>query len=360
MRLGFTLGKTLLGSLLIATTGVSAGENPHSPDKHITELHNLDWLSTVAFAAHQTEYSGVFIYQYDNQVETSRITHVVEMDSEYVRLESLDGPKREIIRHNGQVWCYIGKKMEQVDSRQGYSRFPALLPEQLSALGANYRLNEAGVERVAEHNAQIILLQPKDNLRYTHKIWVHTDSGLLLKAAVLGDKNQLVEQYAFTQLQIGGEIERSWIRAIATSAHSGSSVTKSGSLLAGESDVSLSRMDSASPDIVAHSGQDTTAGIINSGWMVAALPVGFKKTREIQRLMRGKHAPVTQLVFSDGLSAISVFIEPADGDEGNVAGLSSRGAMNLYRKVIDKNLLTVVGEVPPRTVIQVLDSVRQR
>jgi len=78
---------------------------------------------------------------------------------------------------------------------------------------------------------------------------------------------------------------------------------------------------------------------------------------EIQRPMRGKHAPVTQLVFADGLSAISVFIEPADGDADDVEGLSSRGAVNLYHKVVDKNLYTVVGEVPPRTVMQVLDSI---
>ena len=64
------------------------------------------------------------------------------------------------------------------------------------------------------------------------------------------------------------------------------------------------------------------------------------------------------MVFSDGLSAISIFIEPDDGDDDDVEGLSSRGAVNLYHKVLEKHLITVVGEVPPRTVMQVLDSVR--
>lgn len=79
---------------------------------------------------------------------------------------------------------------------------------------------------------------------------------------------------------------------------------------------------------------------------------------EIQRPMRGRHAPVTQLVFSDGLSAISVFIEPDDGDEDDANGLSSRGAMNLYHKLANDHLITVVGEVPARTVMQVADSLR--
>lgn len=300
-----------------------AAANVHAEERQVS----LDWLKTVAFAAHQTDYSGVFVYQYDNRVETSRITHVVESDSEYEKLESLDGPKREIIRHHGQVWCYINHKMVQVGSQQGRSRFPSLLPEQLSALSANYLVSEVGAERVAGYNTQAILFQPKDSSRYAHKIWVHTDSGLLLKAAVLGDKSQLVEQYAFTQLQIGGDIDRSWVRA-SSSALSAPEKTAKGGVA------------------------------INSGWTADALPAGFRKTMEIQRPMRGKHAPVTQLVFSDGLSAISIFIEPSDNDEDDVEGLSSRGAVNLYHKLVDNNLITVVGEVPPRAVMQVLDSVR--
>ncbi len=289
---------------------------------------SLDWLKIVAFAAHQTDYSGVFVYQHDNHVETSSITHVVEADGEHEKLESLDGPKRKIIRHHGQIWCYINHKMVQVDSQMMRIRFPAFLPKQISTLSANYRAKQVGVARAAGYNAQVILFEPKDNLRYAHKIWAHTDSGLLLKAAILGDNDQIIEQYAFTQLQIGGDIDRSWI----------GTTTPDNNL-------------PASPKL------DMGATPVNSGWAVGALPAGFKKTMEIQRPMRGKRIPVTQIVFSDGLSAISVFIEPDDGSEDKVGGLSSRGAVNLYHKVVAGQLFTVVGEVPARTVIQVLNSI---
>lgn len=314
--------------ICVALCGLLLAVNTYAGERQVS----LDWLKTVAFAAHQTDYSGVFVYQYDNHVETSRITHVVEPDSEYEKLESLDGPKREIIRHHGQVWCYISHKMVQVDSRQGHSRFPSLLPEQLSTMDANYRAREAGMERVAGYNAQVILFQPRDNLRYAHKIWAHTDSGLLLKAAVLDDRNNVIEQYAFTQLQIGGAIDRSWI---------------------GAKNPPKRDAENFVPPELAKGGVP-----VNSGWVADALPAGFRKTMEIQRPMRGRHAPVTQIVFSDGLSAISIFIEPSDKDEDDVDGLSSRGVVNLYHKVLDKHLITVVGEVPPRTVMQVLDSVR--
>lgn len=311
------------GALLVASNACAA-------DRQVS----LDWLKTIAFASHQTDYSGVFVYQHDNRVETSRIIHIYEPDSEYEKLESLDGPKREIIRHHGQIWSYVSHKMVQLDSHQTSGRFPFLLPDQLSALSSNYQAMEAGTDRVAGYNAQIILLQPSDNLRYSYKIWAHADSGLLLKAAVLGDRKQVIEQYAFTQLQIGRNIDRSWI-----SRNNSSS-------------------GSAQANLLRQTPSSTTSDAITSGWVVDALPSGFKKIKEILRPMHDKHAPVTQIVFSDGLSAISIFIEPADDNENDSGRLSSQGAMNLHHKVLDKNLITVVGEVPPRTVLQVLESVR--
>ena len=278
--------------------------------------------------------AGCSFISIGNQVETSSIVHVNEADSEYEKLESLDGPKREIIRHDGQVWSYATRQ-DGTDwtVMQGRDRFPSLLPEQLSALDANYQAKLLGVERVAGYNAQVILFQPKDNLRYTHKLWVHTDSGLLLKAAVLGDKNRVVEQYAFTQLQIGGKIDRTWGGTCDLADIHGQTLA-------------------ATPE-AARSFPPT-----NSGWVADVLPAGFKKILEILRPMPGRHAPVTQIVYSDGMSAISIFIESDDQDEDDAEGLSSRGAVNLYHKVLNRHLITIVGEVPPHTVMQVADSVR--
>lgn len=292
---------------------------------------NLNWLKTLAIAGHQAEYSGVFVYQYENRLETTRVSHLVESDSEYEKLESLDNPNREIIRHHGQVWSYLNHKMVQVDSEQGQGGFPALSAEQLSVLNGNYEIKDMGLGNVAGYSTQVLLFQPKDNLRYAHKFWVHSDTGLLLKAAVMNEKNQVVEQYAFTEIKIGKGVDRSWLAASKSSDKSALTQAKVASSV-------------ASP--------------YNSGWVADALPTGFKKLTEVLRPMHGKHAPVTQMVFADGLSAISIFIEPSDEDEDDVEGFTSRGAVNLYHKVVDKHLYTVVGEVPPRAVMQVLESIR--
>lgn len=295
---------------------------------------DLNWLKTMEFAAHQTDYSGTFIYQYGNHVETSRITHIVDQDGEHGRLEGLDGTRREIIHSNDQIWCYLGDRKVKLEKRRGGRAFPALLPQQLSLLNENYRVKQTGEGRVAGFHAHAMTLKPRDNLRYNHRLWAHVDSGLLLKAEVLDERGRIVEQYTFTQLTLGGDIDRKWIEAEKSAA----GVPE------------LKQLADATPI--------TAATTDASGWQVDALPAGFKKIMEMRRTLRNKNAQLTHIVFSDGLAGISVFIEAVADNPDAALGLSSQGAIHVYTKVSGDNMVTVVGEVPPRTVIQVADSVR--
>lgn len=291
----------------------------------------LKLLETMAFAAHQTNYSGTFVYQYGGHVETSRITHVVDGEGEHGRLEGMDGARREIIRNNDQVWCYVGDNKVRME-RRGGREFPALLPDQLSLLNENYQIKHAEDVRVAGLQAHVIIFQPRDSLRYGHKMWADSGSGLLLKAEVLDERGAVIEQYAFTQLTIGGNIDRSWIVQ-----------DKPGM-------TPVARQHAA-----AHKAGSPTK---NSGWLVDAMPTGFRKITEIHRSMHSREAAAIQMVYSDGLAGVSVFIEKMDNDEDDHPGLTSQGAIQIYSRVTDEHLITVVGEVPPQTVMQIADSVR--
>ncbi len=294
--------------------------------------NDTNWLKKMISAAHQTNYTGTFIYQSGNYVETSRITHVSEGENEHERLEGLDGERSEIIRRNDQVWCYLGDNKVMVAKRDGARTFPALLPQQLSLLQENYVIRHAEEDRVAGFHAHSIVFQPKDKMRYSHKMWAHSDSGLLLKAVVLDERKQVLEQYAFTQLKIGGDIDRKWIvqPKPADQRVSGNAVSAAG----------------ANPIPK------------ESGWIVYALPAGFKKMTEVSRQLRDSNLLVTHLVYSDGLAGISVFIEKLGDRNGVKLGLRSNGLVQIFTKVLGEDLLTVIGEVPPRTVIQVGESVR--
>jgi sigma-E factor negative regulatory protein RseB len=100
-----------------------------------------------------------------------------------------------------------------------------------------------------------------------------------------------------------------------------------------------------------------------SGWTVKALPKGFRKVREVKRLVSDANAgagqatqrEVSQIVFSDGLAAISVFIEPES--QSRTEGSIQQGATNIVGKRQGDFWLTIVGEVPSAAIRQVANSI---
>lgn len=293
-----------------------------------------EWLRTLAFAAHQTNYSGVFVYQSGGRVEMSRITHIYDKNGEHERLEGLDGQRREVIRNNDKVWLYIGDKKVKVEKRRAQHAFPALLPEQIQILRENYQVLPGEEDRVADYHAHTIVFKPKDNLRYTRKMWADSATGLLLKAVVMDKQGIVIEQYAFSQLSIGEGINRNWV-------------------IPNESDAArIAEKSRLAPLPKVNVVSEPT------GWQVDAIPPGFKKIIEMSRTMCDKKSPVEHIVYSDGLAGISVFIEKASEVSDSHSGLASQGAVHIYSRVVGDNLVTVVGEVPPRTVVEVADSVR--
>lgn len=294
-----------------------------------------DWLKTMVFAAHQTDYSGVFVYQSGGRVEMSRITHVTDENGEHERLEGLGGARRELIRNNDQVWVYSDGHKSRVEKRQIRRAFPALLPEQISTLKENYSVRREEEGEVAGYHVHTVVFQPRDNLRYTRKMWAHYDSGLLLKAAVMDDHGYIIEQYAFMQLNIDGNIDRRWI-------------TQDKPSPAEQQARQLQPLPLSSAEYVAES----------NGWQVDAMPAGFKKILEMRRHFRENQEPVIHMVYSDGLAGISVFIEKTNGLPHLHSGLAGQGAVHVYNRIVGDALITVVGEVPARTVIQVAESVR--
>ena len=292
------------------------------------------WLKTMALAAHQTDFSGVFVYQSGGRVEMSRVTHVADAAGEHERLEGIDGERRELIRDNDQVWLYSDGHKVRLVKHQFKSAFPALLPEQISLLKENYSVSQAEEDDIAGYHAHSVVFLPRDNLRYARKMWADNGSGLLLKAVVLDDHGFPIEQYAFIQLSIGDNIDRKWIVPENSSA-------------------TTVAQEEHPPPLPKVELLDESCG-----WQVDAFPSGFKKVMEMRRPFRGNKEPVIQMVFSDGLAGISVFIEKGRTRHISIPGLSGQGAAHVYNRMVGENLVTVVGEVPSLTVIQVGDSVR--
>jgi sigma-E factor negative regulatory protein RseB len=299
-----------------------------------TEISAMEWLERIYSATQKLNYTGTFVYQHGQQVETSRITHVVDARGPYERLETLDGVPREIVRTREQVVCYLPASMTvKIDKQPGVQMFPAILPQQLKELSDNYEVSKGAVERVGGYECQVVVLEPKDRMRYGHRLWADRNSGMLLKAKTLDEKDRVLEQFAFTQLKIGGNIDREKIkpRFSAKSAHW--RVEDSGS---------------------------SNANLAESGWVIRSRPAGFRTVAELIRTLGGTSG-VGHIVLSDGLAAVSVFIEPMSSkNSASQTGLVREGVINVYMRPVGNYWVTVIGEAPPESVKYIANAVEFR
>lgn len=322
---------------------ISLPLHAEGPEPATDKREGEAWLRKVQSAAQKLNYSGTFVYQQANQMRTSRITHLLEGRNEIEKLEILDGKPREFVRNNDQVICYVPEaRTLLIEKRMAPEVFPAILATSPEQIGEFYNVRKGEAGRVAGQDCQSIILEPKDKLRYGYRLWVDKSSGLLLRAQTLNEQNEVVEQISFTQISIGN-IDR----------------------------------NRAKPSYTNTSGWHVENAVMQqanlSGWTVKSLPSGFKKIREVKRLVSDTIQPsaasgqasiqpqqreVAQMVFSDGLAAISVFIEP--GTQSRTEGSMQQGAMNIIGKRYGDFWLTIVGEVPAAAIRQVANSIEYK
>src|SRR5882762_2705355 len=146
-----------------------------------TDPSALQWLQRIYAASEKLSYAGTFVYQQGQRVETSRIVHVVDSSGPSERLETLDGVPREIVRTGDEVVCYLPASMTvKIDKQPGRRPFPTILSEQLKDVSENYTIRKGEIERVGGYSCQVLALEPKDRMRYGHRLWADLNTGMLL------------------------------------------------------------------------------------------------------------------------------------------------------------------------------------
>lgn len=306
------------GAVLVLAASVAQAQSPET----------LSWLRKMHDATQRLSYAGTFVYQNGGRSETSRITRYVDTGGDIEKLEVMDGVPREIVRTKDTVRCYLpDSRVVKVDRRVERG-FPALVPERISALARHYDISLGETRRIAGFDCQAVLLQPKDELRYGYRLYADVNSGMLMRAVTVDAAGQSVEEFTFTQLSLGN-VTREMVRP----RHA----------------VRAWRVEDAE-----------AAPARLAGWGLASELPGFHKVTELKRRL-GEARPVGQMVFSDGLAAVSVFIEPLEGRRDPVrTGLASMGAINIYTREVANHMITVVGEAPAVSVRRIADAVEFR
>lgn len=287
-------------------------------------------LKRIQQAAHHLNYVGVYAYQQGGLIESSQIVHQFDGKDERERIELLNGAPREYLRLNQEVQSFILEERTVLREKQRVDRFPALLLANAQALDTNYSVHDLSQNlRIAGRPCQLVDVLAKDVHRFSYRLCVDTETQLLLKAQTLNHQGAVIEQVAFTQVSIGQEVPPHMLAP------------------------SWSTQGWAQLEV-----PQKVVDLKAQGWRVAPPPGYAISTQVTRAFAEQKH--VQQMVLSDGLATISIFIEPylREKSEYKPQGAAQMGSVSIYGIKIANFWLTVLGEVPVATLEQLAQTIQ--
>lgn len=284
-----------------------------------------EWLTRMHQASSRRAYVGTFVVSSAlGNLSTSRIWHVCDGEQQMERVESLNGVPRTTLRRNEDVMTFLpGAKVARSEKRESFGMFPNLLQAGASSIAEFYTAKVVGQDRSAGFDADVVVIQPKDKLRFGYRIWSEKKTGLVLKLQTLDTEGRVMEQSAFSELQLDAPVK----------------MEKLAQMMANTEGYRVEKVDAVK----------TTAAA--EGWALKANVPGFKSVSCFKRTAPDK---TVQWIFSDGLATVSLFLENFDRQRHIHENLQALGAtQSLSRHLTDKGgdwWLTVLGEVPAQTL----------
>lgn len=287
------------------------------------------WLVRLHEAARQRSYVGTFVVTAGDSLSSSRIWHVCDGQQQMERIDALTGESRTTFRRNDQVATFLPeRRLVIAETRESFGLFPNLLNRADSSIARYYGLKPLGQDRVAGLVSDVVQLVPVDALRYGYKVWTHRETGVVLKLQTLDASQGVLEQAAFSELQLGEPVSMASLVALMNKTE-GFKVLK--------------------PEL-----RKTSAA--QEGWAFKGHLAGFESMACHQRVSASQSKPqanTLQWVFSDGLASVSLFIEKFDAERhGHLTSHESlaQGATRMLTRRLDDWWVTAVGEVPAQTL----------
>ena len=300
-----------------------------------------DWLVRIHDASRRRAYTGTFVVSVGADMASARIWHVCDGDQQMERVESLTGTPRSTFRHNNNVVTFFPEtKVARSEQREALGIFPNFLKSNDSAIAEFYTLKTLESERVAGVEADVAQLIAKDALRYSYRIWTERKSGLVVKLQTLDLTGRVIEQAAFSELNLEAPVKMERLAAMMnnTAGHKLEQVAmvKTTALAQGWA---LQRSVPGFASMNCFKRPAQPAATSNS---VAQQDAG--KADKVD------NSGTIHWIFSDGLATVSLFVEPYDRKRHGQEGVWSMGATQTLAKRMDDWWLTAVGEVPSTTL----------
>ena len=317
MTASLAMAQTKPGGVALPTSDAKVGDRSVS-----------DWLMRMHAASSRRAYMGTFVVTVGASMSSARIWHVCDGEQQMERVESLTGAQRRTFRRNDQVMTFLPESRVAVsEKRDSLGLFPNLLQSTDSSIAQFYRVKLEGQERVAGFAADVVQLRPTDSLRFAYRVWTEKKTGLVVKLQTLDANDQVLEQSAFSELQLDAPV----------------SMVKMSQMMANTAGYQVEKLEMVK------------ATAADEGWVLKNEVPGFKSMSFFKRSVGSpsdaRHEKTLQWIFSDGLASVSLFIEAFDPRHHTQAGSAALGATYTLTRRIGGWWLTAVGEVPPQTLV---------
>ena len=277
-------------------------------------------LEKSAKASQQLNYEGVFHSQSSSESNSTHVIHANINNKEYCLLKMLDGAPNEVFCSGDMVYVTSQDGL-LIKKRKNQFLFPSVLPSDIKHLKKNYQLSFGEKKRVADRMAQHIELKAKDDLRFNYHIWIDEKNLLPLKLIVTNNKNKPIEQSTFTTIAFSEVIDKDIF----------------------EKNINISKVYVSKNKFIENY-------VSNKFWNLKKLPSGFKEVDLISRRVNGLNLLDYQIIFSDGLAYVSLFIRPITRGTEPKEGTVAIGPTNISARYQDGYQIMSVGMVPPETV----------
>mgnify|MGYP005752144033 FL=1 len=320
-----------MGVGMLALAGWSAAQAP-AAEMPLDKAEVRSWLLRIHDAAQTRNFQGIFVVTTAGQMSSARIAHYAEGSDQYERIETLDGQARSVLRHNDVVaTLWPDSRAALIERREASNSFPRLIDHDGDRIVEHYDVRRKGVDRVAGHEAHLLLLTPRDAMRYGYRLWSEKVSGLLLRADVLNAAGEVIESSAFSEVSIGVKPQPD-------------TVTRP-----------LKRLKGYRVERPVM----TPTYYENEGWTYQRVVPGFRHVSCVKRshnavdgaqVTENTDRSMLQTIFSDGLAHVSIFVEPFDAARHRREVVMSMGATHTLMKRHGAWWVTAVGEVPAATL----------
>ncbi|WP_193164601.1 MucB/RseB C-terminal domain-containing protein [Microbulbifer hainanensis] len=323
LHCGIAKANSLLLALFLLPSGVYASDMAQDPamqpDAAVAAEQQASvetWLSKLAQAVTTLEYSGLVTFEHTGMLETLKVVHGVRDGQQIERVRYLSGEPRELVSHGSSKNCArVSNPLARAELWSGAGR---------ADVQQAYQFVLRGEERVADRDTVMIEARPRDLDRLGMVINLDRETGLPLKSMLVNSQGRVLERYQFVKLDL--------------------------------SPVADADLQPSSPD-ARRIDNNTPCTSAQSRWQVRWVPAGFKPV-SVRTLSDGD-----MLVFSDGLSVFTVFIQRL-GPGLDFKGRAIRGATVAYMDRLEVDginyTVTVVGEIPDTTARRVADAVAVR